>query len=67
MLCWQIGQAMQEFVDRLYVIKSPRYNGGDLMFLYQFMHGRRCRTFEQHFRFLSFLAQMLSLIYRLPD
>ena len=64
------------------VIKSPRYTGGDFMFLYRFV--RRCRrrrrvrrhrpqilvhaiTFEQLFEFLSFLAQLLALTYRLTD
>ena len=57
------------------VIKSPRYTGGDFMFLYRFVCQRRCRphtfvhgiTFEQLFGFLSFLAQILALTYRLPD
>ena len=68
------------------VIKSPRYTGGDFMFLYRFVRRRcrrrrrrrrrRCRrpqilvhaiTFEQLFGFLSFLAQLLALTYRLTD
>ena len=60
------------------VIKSPRYTGGDFMFLYRFVRRRRrrrCRpqilvhaiTFEQLFGFLSFLARLLLLIYRLTD
>ena len=63
------------------VIKSPQYTGGDFMFLYRFVRRRRCLrrrrrrpqilvhaiTFEQFFRFLSFLAQLLALTYRLPD
>ena len=59
-------------------IKSPRYTGGDFMFLYRFLRrrvGRRRRpqilvhaiTFEQFFGFLSFLAWLLALTYRLPD
>ena len=63
------------------VIKSPRYTGGDFMFLYRFV--RRCRrrrrrrrrpqilvhaiTFEHLFGFLSFLARLLALTYRLTD
>ena len=56
------------------IIKSPRYTGGDFMFLYRFIrrrhrHRRRRRpqifvhaiTFEQLFGFLSFLAQLLAL------
>ena len=59
-------------------IKSPRYTGGDFMFLYRFVRRRRRRhrrpqilvhaiTFEQLFGFLSFLAQLLALTYRLTD
>ena len=58
------------------VIKSPQYTGGDFMFLYRFVrhsHRRRRRrqilvhaiTFEQLFKFLSFLV-LLALTYRLP-
>ena len=58
------------------IIKSPRYTGGDFMFLYRFVRRRRRRrpqildhaiTFEQLFGFLSFLAQLLALTCRLPD
>ena len=58
------------------VIKSPRYTGGDFMFLYLFVRRRRRRqpqilvhviTFEQLFGFLSFLARLLALTCRLPD
>ena len=58
------------------VIKSPQYTGGDFMFLYRFVRRRRCRrpqilvhviTFEQLFGFLSFLAWLLALTYRLTD
>ena len=62
------------------IIKSPRYTGGDFMFLYRFVRRRRRRrrrrrpqilvhaiTFEQPFGFLSFLAQLLALTCRLPD
>ena len=68
---------------KILVIKSPQYTGGDFMFLYRFVrrrrrpHRRRRRrrpqilvhaiTFEQLFGFLSFLAQLLALTYRLPD
>ena len=63
-------------------IKSPRYTGGDFMFLYRFVRRRRSRrrrsrrrpqvlvhaiTFEQLFGFLSFLARLLTLTYRLTD
>ena len=54
-------------------IKSPRYTGGDFMFLYRFIRRRRpqilvqATTFEQLFRFLLFLAWLLALTYRLPD
>ena len=76
------------------VIKSPRFTGGDFMFLYRFVRHRLksprytrgdfmflCRrrwrhrpqifvhaiTFENFFGFLSCLAQLLALTYRLPD
>ena len=57
------------------VFKSPRYTGGDFMFLYQFVRRRRRRpqilvhaiTFEQLFGFLSFLGRLLALTCRLPD
>ena len=55
------------------VFKSPQYTGGDFMFLYRFVRRRRPQilvhaiTFEQLFGFLSFLAQLLALTYRLPD
>ena len=59
------------------LIKSPRYTGGDFMFLYRFVRRRRRRrrsqilvhaiTFEQLFGFLSFLARLLALTCRLPD
>ena len=60
------------------IIKSPRYTGGDFMFLYRFVRRRRrrrCRpqilvhaiTFEELFGFFSFLAQLLALTCRLPD
>ena len=57
-------------------IKSPRYTGGNFMFLYRFVRRRRRRrpqilvhaiTFKQLFGFLSFLAQLLARICRLPD
>ena len=65
-----------------FIIKSPRYTGGDFMFLYRFVCWRRrvcwrvrrrpqiivhAITFEQLFGFLSFLAQLLALAYRLTD
>ena len=60
------------------VIKSPQYTGGDFMFLYRFVRRRRRRrrrpqilvhaiTFKQLFGFLSFLAWLLALTYRLTD
>ena len=58
------------------IIKSPRYTGGDFMFLYRFVRRRRRRrpqilvhaiTFEQLLGFLSFLARLLALTYRLTD
>ena len=63
------------------VIKSPQYTGGDFMFLYRFVRRRRrlrrrrrrpqilvhAITFEPSFGFLSFLAQLLALTFRLPD
>ena len=59
------------------IIKSPRYTGGDFMFLYRFVRRRRRRrrphilvhaiTFEQLFGFLSFLPRLLALTYRLND
>ena len=56
-------------------IKSPRYIGGDFMFLYRFVRRRRRRpqilvhgiTFEPPFGFLSFLERLFALTYRLPD
>ena len=64
----------------LLIIKSPRYTGGDFMFLYRFVRRRRRRrrrrrpqilvhaiTFEQLLGFLSFLARLLALTYRLTD
>ena len=57
------------------LIKSPRYTGGDFMFLYRFVRLRRQRlqilvhaiTFERLFGFLSFLARLLALTCRLSD
>ena len=49
------------------IIKSPRYTGGDFMFLYRFVRRRRPQilvhaiTFEQLFGFLSFLARLSAL------
>ena len=61
----------------MWLIKSPRYTGGDFMFLYRFVRRRPRRrrpqilihaiTFQQLFGFLSFLARLLALIYRLTD
>ena len=58
------------------IIKSPRYTWDDFMFLYRFVRCRRrsppqilvhAITFEQLFGFLSFLARLLVLTYRLTD
>ena len=63
------------------LIKSPQYTWGDFMFLYRFVRRRRrlrrrrrrpqilvhAITFEQLFGYLSFLTQLLALIYWLPD
>ena len=61
------------------IIKSPRYTGGDFMFLYRFVRRRQRRrrrrpqifvhaiTFEQLFGFLSLLARLLALTCSLPD
>ena len=65
-------------IDIVVLFKSPQYTGGDFMFLYRFVRRRLRRrrrpqilvhaiTFEQLFGFLSFLAQLLALTYRLPD
>ena len=70
---WWINQLMDYDI-----IKSPRYTGGDFMFLYRFIRRRPSRrrrpqtfvqaiTFEQLLGFLSFLAWLLVLTYRLPD
>ena len=76
------GQVTHICIDRLTMIKSPRYTGGDFMFLYRFVRSRCCRrsrrrrrpqvldhaiTFEQLFGFLSVLARLLALTYRLTD
>ena len=59
-----------------FIIKSPRYTGGDFMFLYRFVRRRRPRgpqilvhaiSFQQLFVFLSFLAWLLVLTCTLPD
>ena len=64
------------FTFTVVIIKSPRYTGGDFIFLYQFVRRRRHRrpqifvhviTFEQFFGFLSFLARLLALTCRLHD
>ena len=61
----------------LEVIKSPQYTRGDFMFLYRFVRRSRRHpqpqslvhviTFEQLFRFLSFLVGLIDLTYRLRD
>ena len=56
------------------LIKSPQYTGGDFMFLYWFVRRRRrpqtffhVIIFEQLCGFLSFLAWLVTLAYKLPD
>ena len=70
--CWLIANWAFSWT----IIKSPRYTGGDFMFLYRFVRRRHRRrpqilvhaiTFEQLFGFLSFLARLLALTYRLTD
>ena len=69
---WPVTPKMFPF-DDVIMIKSPWYTGGDFMFLYRFVRRRRQQvfvhaiTFEQLFRFLSFLARSLALTYRLTD
>ena len=68
-LPWRIYAIMW---NKCYLIKSPRYTGGDFMFLYRFVRRRlqilvHAITFEQLFGFLSFYARLLALICRLPD
>ena len=68
---------MQKCMRINLVIMSPRYTGGDFMFLYRFVRRRRRRrrppilvhaiTFQQLFGFLLFLAWLLALTCRLPD
>ena len=76
-LFFSLGLCMGSLIALIGVIKSPRYTGGDFMFLYLFVRRRRRRrrpqilvhaiTFEQFFGFLSFLAWLLALTYRLTD
>ena len=55
------------------LIKSPRYTGGDFVFLYRFVRRRRPQSFvhaitvEQFFTFLSFLVEFMDLTRRLPE
>ena len=69
---WQKNTADTLWHARM-IIKSPRYTGGDFMFLYRFVRRRRpqilvhAKTFEQPLGYLSFLAQLLALAYRLTD
>ena len=64
-----------QYVCPSHLFKSPRYTGGDFIFLFRFGRRRRRRpqilvhamTFEPLFRFLSFLAQLLALNYWLTD
>ena len=66
-----IGRPFQRPLWQL--VKSPRYTGGDFMFLNRFVCRRQPQilvhaiTFEQLFGFLSFLARLLALTCRLPD
>ena len=69
--------APNHYLIQCWLIKSPLYTGGDFMFLYRFVRRRCCRrrpqilvhaiTFEQLSWFLSYLAQLLALTYRLHD
>ena len=65
-------QTINAVMYRWLMIKSPRYTGGDFMFLYPFVRRRpqilvHAITFEQLFGFLSFLARLLALTCRLPN
>ena len=59
---WGKGLKYRMLMYPDHLIKSPRYTGGDFIFLYRFVRRRRRRpqilvhaiTFEQLFRFLSF-------------
>ena len=67
-----ISLIKSKYEDIQSLIKSPRYTGGDFMFLYRFVRRRpqilvHAITFEQLFGFLSFLARLLALTYRLTD
>ena len=74
---WLVASsAPSHYMNQYWLIKSPRYTGGDFMFLYRFVRRRRRRrpqmlvhaiTFEQLFGFLSFLARLLALTCRLHD
>ena len=80
-LCFKCRASESRNITQLLLVKSPRYTGGDFMFLYRFVRRRRRRvrrrrrpqilvhaiTFEQLFWFLSFLAPLLALAYRLTD
>ena len=81
--CWpsvinslRLRQNGCHFPDDIFkcIFKSPRYTGGDFMFLYRFVRRRRrpqilvhAITFEQLFGFISFLARLLALTCRLPE
>ena len=75
----QVKEMIMQKSKLIVLIKSPRYTGGDFMFLYRFLRRRMRRrrrrrpqipvhwiTFEQLFGFLSFLARLLALTCRLP-
>ena len=59
---WGKGLKYRMLMYPDHLIKSPRYTGGDFIFMYRFVRRRRRRmqilvhaiTFEQLFRFLSF-------------
>ena len=73
-LVYTLNNVLKAEWNAVILIKSPQYTGGDFMFLYRFVRRRHrpqilvhAITFEQLFGFLSFLAQLLALTYRLPD
>ena len=81
-IAWNFARWCISTTSPAKLIKSPRYTGGDFMFLYRFIRRRRRRrrrsrrrpqilvhaiTFERLFGFLSFLARLLPLTCRLPD
>ena len=72
---WGKGLKYRMLMYPDHLIKSPRYTGGDFIFLYRFVGRRRRRpqilvhaiTFEQLLRFFFIFRRLLALTYRLPD